>query len=144
MDDDARRTDPVSFAAAFKQFVDNVNAIAAKESTPLLERLKDYLGPEPGQAPIVAEEFESYEHPNAHVALDAVMARPGRQVELIGVAAANKRWGAITLSDLLSGTGPYGRISQGSVDWINFRLASSATRSTSRRTRTRCSRPAGR
>lgn len=114
--------DPTSFAVAFKQFVDNMNAAALKETTSLLERLKEYLGPEPGQVPIVAEEFESYEHPNVQVALDAVMAKKGRQVELIGVAAANKRWGAITFSDLLSGTGPYGRISQGSVDWINFRL----------------------
>jgi len=122
MSDDDRRMDATSFAAAFKQFVDNMNATAAKESTPLLERLRDYLGPEPGQVPIVAEEFESYEHPNVQMALDAVMKRSGRQVELIGIAAANKRWGAITFSDLLSGTGPYGRISQGSVDWINFRL----------------------
>jgi cell division protease FtsH len=114
--------DPAAFAAAFKQFVDNINAVAAKESTPLLERLKDYLGPEPGQVPIVAEEFESYEHPNVQVALDAVLPRRDRQVELIGIAAANKRWGAITFSDLLSGTGPYGRVSQGSVDYINFRL----------------------
>ena len=114
--------DPTAFASAFKSFVDNVNAIAARETTPLIERLKEYLGPEPGQVPIVAEEIESYEHPNVQMALDAVMAKKGRQVELIGVAAANKRWAAITFSDLLSGTGPYGRISQGSVDWINFRL----------------------
>jgi len=114
--------DPTEFAGAFKKFVDNLNTIAAQESTPLLERLKDYLGPEPGQAPIVAEEFESYEHPNAQVALDLVMGRAGRRVDLIGVAAANKRWGTITLSDLLSGIGPYGRIAQGSVDYINFRL----------------------
>lgn len=114
--------DPAAFAAAFKDFVDNVNAIASKEATPLIGRLREYLGPEPGQVPIVAEEFESYEHPNVQMALDAVMQRSGRQVDLIGIAAANKRWGAITFSDLLSGTGPYGRIQQGSVDWINFRL----------------------
>jgi hypothetical protein len=122
MTDGDRSIDPASFASAFKQFVDNVNFIASRETTPLIDRLRDYLGPEPGQVPIVAEEFESYEHPNVQMALDAVMEREGRQVELIGVAAANKRWGAITFSDLLSGTGPYGRISQGSVDWINFRL----------------------
>lgn len=114
--------EPGVFAAAFKQFVDNMNLTAAKEMTPLLERLQSYLGEEPGQVPIVAEEFESYEHPNVQVALDAVLPRHGRQVELIGVAAANKRWGAITFSDLLSGTGPYGRVTQGSVDYINFRL----------------------
>jgi hypothetical protein len=114
--------DPTGFAAAFKKFVDNMNATAAKETNPLVERLKGYLGDEPGHVPIVAEEFEAYEHPNVQVALDAVLARKGRTVELIGVAAQNKRWAAITFSDLLSGAGPTGRISEGSVDYVNFRL----------------------
>lgn len=114
--------DPATFGAAFKRFVDNMNATAAKETTPLIERLKGYLGEEPGHVPIVAEEFESYEHPNAQVALETVLRRDGRQTDLVGIAAANKRWGAITFSDLLSGTGPYGKVSEGSVDYINFRL----------------------
>jgi hypothetical protein len=122
VDENGRELDPVAFGAAFKTFVDNMNATAAKETTALIERLKGYLGDEPGKVPIVAEEFESYEHPNAQVALDAVMKRSDRRTELVGIAAANKRWGAITFSDLLSGTGPYGRVAEGSVDYVNFRL----------------------
>ncbi len=114
--------DPVAFGAAFKRFVDNMNTTAARETNPLVERLKAYLGDEPSHVPIVAEEFEAYEHPNVQVALDAVLGRKERNVELTGVAAMNKRWNAITFSDLLSGGGPMGRISEGSVDYINFRL----------------------
>lgn len=119
---DREDLDPVGFGSAFKAFIDNMNASAAKETNPLIERLKAHLGAEPGSAPIVAEEFESYEHPNAQVALEAVLNDKGRRAELIGVAAANKRWNAITLSDLLSGTGPYGKVSEGPVDYINFKL----------------------
>lgn len=122
MKDRDRDVDPATFGAAFKRFVENMNASAASEVTPLIERLKTYLGDEPGHVPIVAEEFESYEHPNAQVALEAVLRKGGRQTELVGVAAANKRWGAITFSDLLSGTAQYGRVAEGPVDYINFRL----------------------
>jgi len=119
---DGNRIEPTAFGAAFKQFIDNMNAEAAKETTSLIERLKEYLGDEPTTVPIVAEEFESYEHPNVQVALEAVLAREGRQVDLVGIAAPNKRWNAITFSDLLSGGGQYQRITEGSVDYINFRL----------------------
>lgn len=122
MDENGSRIESAAFGAAFKKFVDNMNAEAAKETNPLVERLKGYLGDEPSHVPIVAEEWESYEHPNVQVALDAVLARKGRTAELIGIAAQNKRWGAITFSDLLSGSGPTGRISEGAVDYINFRL----------------------
>jgi hypothetical protein len=90
--------------------------------TPLTERLKEYLGDDPKTVPIVAEEFESYEHPNVQVGIDAVLKRSGRRVDLIGIAAPNKRWSAITFSDLLSGGGQYQRITEGPVDYINFRL----------------------
>jgi hypothetical protein len=114
--------DPVAFGAAFKKFVDNMNTEAAKESSTLIERLRAYLGNEPNTAPIVAEEFESYEHPNVQVAVDAVLKRGGRSVEISGVAAPNKRWSAITFSDLMSGGGQFQRITEGPVDYINFRL----------------------
>ncbi len=114
--------DTATFGAAFRKFVDTMNATAAKETNPLIERLKLYLGEEPGHVPIVAEEFESYEHPNTQVGLDAVLAKAGRQHELVGIAAQNKRFGAITFSDLLSMSGPWGRIAEGPVDYINFRL----------------------
>ena len=116
------QADPIAFAAAFKKFIDNMNTEAAKETTTLIERLKAYLGDEPNTAPIVAEEFESYEHPNVHLAMEAVLGRKGRKVELTGIAVPNKRWSAITFSDLLSGGGPYQRITEGPVDYINFKL----------------------
>ena len=112
-----------SFALAFKQFVDAMNAEAAKETTPLFDRLREYLGPEPAKAPVVAEEFDNWEHPNVQVALDAVLGKPGRRSEIVGIAAQNKRFGQITFSDMLAGGGPWGRpLSEGAVDYVNFHL----------------------
>ena len=112
-----------SFALAFKQFVDAMNAEAAKETTPLFERLREYLGPEPAKAPVVAEEFDNWDQPNVQVALDAVLAKPPRRSEVIGIAAQNKRWGNVTFSDLLSAGGPWGRpLTEGPVDYVNFNL----------------------
>jgi hypothetical protein len=113
---------PRAFAAAFRQFVDSMNAEAAKETSPLIDRLREYLGDDPGRAPIVTEEFESYEHPNVQVALDAVLYAPPRVADLVGITAQNKRFGAITFSDLLSFSGPWGRMTQGPVDYVNFHL----------------------
>ena len=58
------------FASSFKRFIDAMNLEAAKESSPLLERLRTHLGGDPGRMPIVSEDFDNYEHPNVQVALD--------------------------------------------------------------------------
>jgi hypothetical protein len=112
-----------SFALAFKQFVDAMNAEAAKEASPLFDRLRQYLGTDPTKAQVVAEEFDNWEHPNVQVALDAVLSKPPRVFELIGIAAQNKRFGGVTFSDLLSAGGPWGRpLTEGPVDYVNFNL----------------------
>lgn len=121
MPDDHPRSS--SFAVAFKEFIDAMNAEAAKETTPLFDRLREYLGTDPTKAQVVAEEFDNWEHPNIQVALDAVLSKPPRRSELIGIAAQNKRFGGVTFSDLLSAGGPWGRpLSEGAVDYVNFHL----------------------
>jgi hypothetical protein len=111
------------FAREFKRLIDALNAGGFSEPTSLMKRLAAHLGGDPTRMPIVAEEFEAYEHPNVQVAVDALLgARSGRTVELVGIAMQNKRWGAMTFSDLLAATGPWGRLSEGPVDYTNFEL----------------------
>jgi hypothetical protein len=114
--------DMQDFAGAFRRFVDAMTAEAALEESPLLRRLREHLGAEPSKMPIVAEEFESYEHPNVQVALDAVLGAPGRRAELVGIAVQNKRFMTMTLSDLLAGGHPWGRFAEGPADFVNFHL----------------------
>jgi hypothetical protein len=92
---------PERFGAAFKTFLDTVVASAGPPASPLLERIRAHLGTGPAQLPVVAEEFDSFAHPNVQVALDAYLAGGQRQATLLGVAAENKRFAPLSLSDLL-------------------------------------------
>ena len=115
------------FASSFKRFIDAMNAEAAKETSPLLDRLRTHLGGEPGRIPIITEDFDSYEHPNVQVALDKVLFSDGRTSELVGISAQNKRFGQFTFSDLLAMSGPWGRLAEGPVDYVNFHLEDEKT-----------------
>jgi len=115
------------FASAFKRFLDAMNAEAAKETSPLLERLRQHLGGDPGRMPIVSEDYDNYEHPNVQVALDKVLYSEGRTADLVGISVPNKRWQQFAFSDLLAPSNPYGRISEGPVDYVNFHLEDERT-----------------
>jgi hypothetical protein len=113
---------PAEFGTAFKKFVDAMNAEAAKETSPLVERLRQHLGGDPGRMPIVSEDFDNYEHPNVQVALDKVLYSGGRSADLVGISLPNKRWQQFAFSDLLAASNPYGRMTEGPVDYVNFHL----------------------
>jgi hypothetical protein len=117
--------DPVRFGTAFKAFMEAVVAAAVPPSSPLLERIQAHLETDPTQLPVIAEEYDAFEHPNVQVALEAYLAAPGRRAELVGVAAVNKHYMPFGLSDLLSRGGLPGMppLSEGPVDYVNFHLA---------------------
>ena len=124
---DNDRISPAEFGTAFKRFVDAMNAEAAKETSPLLERLREHLGGDPGRMPIVSEDFDNYEHPNVQVALDKVLYSDGRSADLVGISVPNKRWQQLAFSDLLAPSNPYGRMTEGPVDYVNFHLEGERT-----------------
>ena len=112
---------PVRFAAAFKTFMDAMLAqSAAGLASALLDRIRAHVGTEPTLLPVIAEELDPFEQPNVQVALDDYLARDGRQADLVGVAAENKRFMALSLSDLLSRRSG---LAEGPVDYVNFHLA---------------------
>jgi len=115
---------PEHFGVAFKAFLDTVVASAGPPASPLLERIRAHLGSDPSQLPVVAEEFDSFEHPNVQVALEAYLAVGQRQATLLGVAAENKRFAALSLSDLLVRVPGWGRppLGEGPVDYVNVHL----------------------
>jgi len=120
MNDDALRGE---FARDFKRLMDAINAGSFSEQTPLMRRLESHLGGTPSTMPIVMAEFEAYDHPNVQVALESLFASgSGRTADLVGIAVQNKRWGAMTFSDLLAATGPWGRLQEGPVDYVDFKL----------------------
>ena len=117
--------DPARFGTAFKAFMEAVVAAAAPPSSPLLERMQAHLGGDLAHLPVIAEEYDAFEHPNVQVALDAYLAGPGRRADLVGMGVDNKRFMALGLSDLLSRGGLPGLppLTEGPVDYVNFHLA---------------------
>jgi hypothetical protein len=112
---------PETFGVAFKAFTDAMVAQAsARLASPLLDRIRTHIGLEPSQLPVIAEEFDAFEHPNLQVAMDDYLERPGRHADLIGVAVENKRFMAMSLSDLLRRRSG---LTEGPVDYVNFHLA---------------------
>lgn len=117
--------DPARFATAFKEFMEAVSRAAEAPSSPLLERIQAHLGTDSTDLPVVAEEYDSFDHPNLQIALDAYLAQSGRRADLVGIGTDNKRFMQFGLSDLLSWGGQSGRpsLNEGAVDYINFHLA---------------------
>ena len=116
---------PAHFGAAFKAFMDAVLAEARPPGGPLFERIQAHLGTDPTHLPVITEEFDSFEHPNVQVALDAYLSGAGRRATLVGVAATNKRFMAFSLSDLVSRSDLPGAppLAEGPVDYVNIHLA---------------------
>jgi hypothetical protein len=111
---------PDRFGAAFKAFMDAMLEQAAPAVSPLLERIRAHVSADPTQLPVIAEEFDAFEHPNVQVAVDDYLAQAGRHSDLVGVAAENKRYMMLTLSDLLNRRSG---LSEGPIDYVNFHVA---------------------
>ncbi len=121
---DGNPLDPANFGTAFKAFMEAVTEAAAPPSSPLRERILAHLGSDPTQLPVISEEYDPFEHPNLQVAMDAYLAAPERQADLMGVGVENKRFMSLSLSDLLSrgrhpGMAP---LAEGPVDYVNIHL----------------------
>jgi DNA polymerase III delta prime subunit len=127
MEDD--RLSPARFGAAFQAFMEAALREAAPPTNPLRDRVAAHVGTDPARLPVVAEEFETFDHPNLQVALDAQIGVPDRTAELIGIAAEGKRYRALGFADLLSRGGGLGHqpIAEGAVDYVNVRLAGGTT-----------------
>ena len=68
---------PARFGAAFKAFMETVVAAATPPRSPLLERMLAHLGADLARLPVIAEEYNSFDHPNVQVALEAYLAGAG-------------------------------------------------------------------
>jgi hypothetical protein len=113
------------FGSTFKRFMDVMLARAPVEA-PLLHRVREHLGADPTTLPVVVEEFDPFEQPNLQRSLDDYVGTGGRVAALVGVAAENKRFMSLGLSDLLGRGGPGRPLAEGPVDYVNYALADGA------------------
>ncbi|MGH9165698.1 MAG: ATP-binding protein, partial [Acidimicrobiales bacterium] len=112
------------FAALFRRFLERMAKPTGDEPS-LAERLAEHLGVDPIGLSAIAESFDTWEHANVQAALDAYLAEPGRQAQLVGILGSQKRNYGAGLSDLLVARAlsvagvAIGGSASGPVDYVN-------------------------
>jgi hypothetical protein len=77
---------PEELARALRDLNAWALAHAPAEESPLRARIREHLGVDPAELPVVSREIPPWERANLQVALDAYVAEPGRSHELIGLS----------------------------------------------------------
>lgn len=103
------------FGRLFKGFLEQVHSTPDSDRDSLIDRLRDHLGVDPHQLPVVSASFPAYDLPNVHLALDGWFSRPGREYQLVGVAGGGR--GHHSLGEMLEVAARHGTFGIGSVDY---------------------------
>jgi hypothetical protein len=80
--------DPHELARAFTDLTQWAMESTPREESPIARRIREHLGADPMEQPVVSIELGTYELPNLQVALEAWLADSAREHELIGLPAA--------------------------------------------------------
>ncbi|HTN90537.1 MAG TPA: AAA family ATPase [Sorangium sp.] len=117
------RLDPSTFGASFQAFLEQMTAQAPAKEPEIRRRLREHLGGDPAQMPVVSEQFAKYEHPNLHLALEAYLGQPGREAELFGITSPHEMLTA-RLAQLAAprSARPGAGIDVGPVEYVNLPL----------------------
>lgn len=86
-----------------------------REGNPISAPIRAHLGDEEGQLTVHAEELSDFELPNLQLALDAALARPGWQGEIVGLAGQGRHFSDVGLGDLMAND----HLSVGPPEYVN-------------------------
>ncbi len=86
MSDQATADEAREFAAAFRDFMDWVNATVPRERNEVSALVREFLGTERVRHSVVSRDLPPFEHVNLQTAVDAWSAQPGRTVDVRGIA----------------------------------------------------------
>jgi hypothetical protein len=93
------------FAAAFRAFLDWIHATGEnRDGNEVAALVRDFLGPEGARQSVVTRQLPPFEHVNLQTAIDAWSARPGRTVEVRGIAMP-RDYGRLNLQQLVAADG---------------------------------------
>src|SRR5690242_16827497 len=104
------------FGALFSKFLQASLAAKPEEEPEFRTLLRKHLSAEPEGLPVIAEQVPSWNHANLQLALEALFARTGRTVMLVGIGGGHRHYGGLSLSDLLHEH----HYSPGSVEYTNL------------------------
>ncbi|WP_437335397.1 AAA family ATPase [Sorangium sp. So ce394] len=117
------KLDPSTFGASFQAFLEQMAAQAPAQEPEIRRRIREHLGGDPAQMPVVSEQFAKYEHPNLHLALQAYLGQPEREAELFGITSTHEMFTA-RLSQIAAPRSamPGAGIDVGPVEYVNLPL----------------------
>lgn len=81
------------FGRLFGEFLTRVvepARAAGNDHDSLAGRLQSFLGVDPASLPVVTEEFRGFEHATVQIAVENLLARPGVNHELVGIAGGGR------------------------------------------------------
>lgn len=114
------------FARTFRRFLETVNELGVpEEGAPLRATLETHLGRDAQRLPVVADRFPSFEHVNVQVAVDALLAEPGRSHQLVGLLGDQHAF--MSFADLVQNAHRRG-VGVGAVDYVSLADGPGSTR----------------
>jgi hypothetical protein len=90
------------FGELFAAFVRTALEKESRKEPEFRTLVSGHLGTDPTAFPIVALDVPDWDHANLQFALEALFSRDGTAVELVGIAGGQKRYMALSLSDLIN------------------------------------------
>jgi len=113
------------FGASFKGFLEQMAAQGPAQEPVFVCRLREHFAQDPTTLPVVSEAFETYDHPNVHLAIEDYLAQAGRSADVLGIISDHKYMG-VGLSHLVApaGSSLMGRsvATEGPVEYVNIAL----------------------
>ena len=116
---------PNEFGASFKGFMEQMSATSPAEEPIFRQRLRDHFGQDLEKLPTLTDKFETYDHANLHLAIEAVIAQPDCSFELFGVISPHEYMGvslskiaASAKSGIMQETAP----TEGPVEYVNIKV----------------------
>lgn len=93
----------------------------------LRSKIAAHMGRDPGSAAIISEEFEGYNHPNLHIALEEFVKADGRSATLLGIQGGALNFSGTSMRDLVSAKSVmtmvgFGGAKEGPVQFTNIQV----------------------
>jgi hypothetical protein len=128
--EDAHDAEVADFGRLFRRFLTEVVENAPAHESELLKRLTDHLGRDPRGMPVVTETYPEYDHANVQIAMEAYLAEPGRDAQLVGMAGWIGGREHHNFSGLIEMAAQrHGGFALGAVDYVSVAVGVDAERS---------------
>jgi hypothetical protein len=104
------------FGRLFQEFLRLSLEDTRRQPSEFIVRLSDHLGVDPMGLPVVAASYQTFDHVNVQVAIEAYLAGDGRRAEIIGIAGQGMR-DMHSLAEVVEMAARHRMFSLGGVDY---------------------------